>query len=90
MANNIRAIYENGYLRLLEPLELPEGSTVNINILSDKEQAQLVLKDILVHDDTVELDEHLDEETLIREVQQGLRGTRSLSDIIIEERGEQL
>ena len=86
MANNIRAIYENGYLRLLEPLELPEGSTVNINILSDKEQAQLVLKDILVHDDTVELDEHLDEEKLTREVQQGLRGKKSLSEIIIMQR----
>ncbi len=90
MSNNIRAVYENGHLRLLDPVKLQEGETVNINILSDREQAQSVLYDILVHDDTDELDETLDEEALTREVQEGFRGTRSLSEIIVEERGDQL
>jgi len=33
MSQNIQAIYENGILRPLQPLDLPEGSIVWIEIL---------------------------------------------------------
>jgi len=33
MIQNIRAIYENGILRPLQPLDLPEGSIVWIEII---------------------------------------------------------
>ena len=35
MSQNIQAIYENGILRPLQPLDLPENETVNITVLDE-------------------------------------------------------
>jgi len=35
MSQNIRAVYENGILRPLQPLDLPENETVNITVLDE-------------------------------------------------------
>ena len=35
MSQNIQAIYENGILRPLQPLDLPENKTVNITVLDE-------------------------------------------------------
>ncbi len=81
----VRAVYRAGNLRLLEPLNLPEGEEVSVVILSDDERAREALRDILVDPDTLPLVEG-DEEELMRLVADALRGQPSLSDLIIEER----
>ncbi len=35
MSQNIQAIYENGILRPLQPLDLPENETINITVLDE-------------------------------------------------------
>ncbi len=35
MSQNIQAVYENGILRPLQPLDLPENETVNITVLDE-------------------------------------------------------
>ena len=35
MSQNIQAVYENGILRPLQPLDLPENKTVNISVLDE-------------------------------------------------------
>ena len=35
MSQNIQAVYENGILRPLQPLDLPENKTVNITVLDE-------------------------------------------------------
>ena len=42
----IRAVYTNGQLRLLDPVDLSEGQTVNIAILPENEQAALSIDEV--------------------------------------------
>ena len=37
---HVKAIYQNGTLKLLEPLTLPEGSTVDVSVQSTTERKQ--------------------------------------------------
>lgn len=37
MTTNLKAIYENGVLRLKEPLPLPEGAQVDITVTSQED-----------------------------------------------------
>jgi predicted DNA-binding antitoxin AbrB/MazE fold protein len=37
MTTNLKAIYENGVLRLEEPLSLPEGTQVDVTVTSPEE-----------------------------------------------------
>jgi predicted DNA-binding antitoxin AbrB/MazE fold protein len=37
MMNDVPAIYENGYLRLLEPVDLAEGELVMVTIILESE-----------------------------------------------------
>ncbi len=46
MSQNIQAIYENGILRPLQPLDLPEGSIVWIEIIKILGDSTDSLKDI--------------------------------------------
>jgi predicted DNA-binding antitoxin AbrB/MazE fold protein len=80
----IRAIYSDGQLRLLEPVDLTEGQEIQLMILSDDERVLAALGDLLVEipDQTGELDE----DALLREIEEGFRGQPPLSDTIIEER----
>lgn len=45
MNQNIRAIYENGILRPLQPLDLPEGSIVWIEIIEILGDSKDFIKD---------------------------------------------
>ncbi|HYO88440.1 MAG TPA: antitoxin family protein [Candidatus Limnocylindrales bacterium] len=81
----IRAIYRAGNLRLLEPVNLPEGEEVSLVILSDDDRARAALRDILVDPETIPLVEG-DADELMRLVADALQGQPSLSDILIEER----
>lgn len=46
MSQNIQAIYENGVLRPLQPLDLPEGSIVWIEIIKILGDSADFIKDI--------------------------------------------
>jgi predicted DNA-binding antitoxin AbrB/MazE fold protein len=81
MSQPIRAVYNNGQLRLLDPVNLSEGEQIQLMILSDKERVDAALGDLLV-----EIPEP--EDAFAREIEEGFRGQSPLSDTIIEERRE--
>lgn len=85
----VRAIYKDGQLHLLDRVSLNEGQQVNIAILSNRDRIRAILKD-QVDEANEDMMDDLDLERLRREVEEGFKGVRSLSEIIIEERGEQL
>lgn len=85
----IRAVYEHGQLRLLDRVDLQEGQQVHIEIMSERE-AILAALDDLIMPQSDEILENIDEEALMNEIKQAFRGTRPLSEIIIEERDHQL
>ena len=87
MVQSIRAIYENGQLRLLDPVDLTEGQQVSIAFVSDRERTQAALSDLLVHRDE-SLADDLDESALLREIESAFQGQPSLSETIIQERRE--
>lgn len=78
----IRAVYNDGQLRLLDPVELSEGEEIQLMILSDEERVIAALGDLLVK--VPDPADNVDEEALAREVEEGFR--TPLSDAIIEER----
>ena len=45
MIENIQAIYKNGVLRPLQPLDLPENKTVNITVLDEVSNAEEIHRD---------------------------------------------
>lgn len=86
MAQTIRAVYEEGHLRPLDPINLQEGEEVQVTILSERERVRAALGDLLVeHTDMPEDD--IDEEALMRRIDAELKGV-TVSDAIIEERRE--
>lgn len=87
MSQPLRAIYKNGQLRLLDPVNLAEGEEVHLMILSDEERARAALSDLLVNiPDTT--DDALDEDALAHEIEADFRGQPPLSETIMEERRE--
>ena len=82
----IRAIFQNGSLHLLDPVELTEGEEVQVTILSERERLRAALGNLLVP--IAEVDDDVDEEALMREVEEGFRGKPPLSETIIQERNE--
>jgi predicted DNA-binding antitoxin AbrB/MazE fold protein len=75
MSQPRRAVYKNGQLWLLDPVQLTEG----------QERVRAALGDLVVPCAAPAEDE-VDEEALAREVEEGFRGQRPLSDTILEER----
>lgn len=89
MAAPIRAVYENGKLSLLGPVDLSEGQEITIMILSDRERVKAALGDILAPAPTLGVDEaDIDEEALLEELDRVSEGMPPVSEIIIEERHE--
>jgi predicted DNA-binding antitoxin AbrB/MazE fold protein len=90
--NAIRAIYENGKLRLLDPVELAEGQQVEIvlHLKTEKELIREALKDLPIRwsDPNAYADDDVDEEALMREIDETFSGDPPLSQYIIEDRGE--
>jgi predicted DNA-binding antitoxin AbrB/MazE fold protein len=97
----VRAIYENGMLRLLDPVQLREGEQVEVvvQMLEDsaheshraKLRAALADMDIQWSTPDISVDDELgnvDEEALLSQIQEELSGSKPLSEIIIEDRRE--
>lgn len=91
MALKIRAVYENGRIKLLDPVELHEGQqlTISVEPVSDDEAIRIALGDLVQWpDSTYDEDAWVEQEA--QAIEDAFRGLRPLSEIIIEERGEQL
>jgi len=96
MAEVVKAVYERGLLRPLEPLELQEQQTVRIQVLPDEvtdEEAQVVR--ILIAAGLLQAvpaqrlsSPPSKEERLALAEQWGRLPGKPLSEIVIEERGE--
>ena len=86
MSQPVRAVYQNGQIHLLEPVDLVEGQEIQLLILSDRERVLSALGDLVV--DVAPNADVIDEEALLQEIREAFGGELSLSDIIIEERRE--
>lgn len=82
----VRAIYQDGQLRLLDPVDLAEGQEVHLVIMSEVERVRAALADLLVSMPPLD-DDEFDEAALQRELDEWPSGV-TLSDVIIEERNE--
>ena len=87
MAESIRAIYENGNLRPLVPVDLVEGQEVQITIVPTEDRVLAALGDLVVDYSPVDLVE-VDEEALQREIDAAYQDIPPVSNAIIEERRE--
>ncbi len=85
MTAPLRAIYKNGQLHLLDPVDLAEDQEVKLVILDERAMVRAALGDLVT--DMPSDDRHIDEVALAEEVEAGFAGT-TLSDIMIEERRE--
>jgi predicted DNA-binding antitoxin AbrB/MazE fold protein len=87
MALKIRAIYENGQIKLLDPVELHEGQqlTVNVEQVSEQDAVRAALGNLIRPSNP---DDNRDAwvEELAEEIAQELSKGRSLTEILIEER----
>lgn len=83
----LRAIYREGQLHLLDPVDLTEGQEIQLRILSEEERVLDALRDLLVAIPEPS-GENIDENALAREIEEGFRGQAPLSDTIIQERRE--
>jgi predicted DNA-binding antitoxin AbrB/MazE fold protein len=85
----IRAVYENGQFRPLEPVDLPEGQEATVTI--DVQQERDTLKQLF--GDRVEWSDPNDDrnawvEEMAAEIDRAFQGEPPLSEIIIQDRGE--
>lgn len=85
MTAPLRAVYKDGYLRLIDPIHLQDNQEVKIVILDEHALVRAALGD-LVTDAPVDPIE-IDEATLTEIVEAGFFHT-TLSDIILEERNQ--
>jgi predicted DNA-binding antitoxin AbrB/MazE fold protein len=85
MSQPIRAVYRDGQLRLLDPVALSEGQEIQLVILSEEDRVSAALGDLLVSLPDL-IAEDIDEEALLRDIENDFRGQRPLSETIIEER----
>jgi predicted DNA-binding antitoxin AbrB/MazE fold protein len=87
MSQPVRAIYTEGRLQLLDPVDLIEGQEIALTILSDAERVRVALGDLRV--EMANLPNHdVDETTLAREVEEAFHGQLPLSEAVIQERRE--
>lgn len=87
MSHPVRAIYTEGRLHLLDPVDLTEGQEIALTILSDADRVRVALGDLRV--EMTSLSEHdVDETALAREVEEAFRGQPPLSEAVIQERRE--
>ena len=87
MSQPVRAIYSEGQLQLLDPVDLTEGQEIALTILSDAERVRIALGDLRAATASITRDD-VDEAALAREVEDGFRGQPPLSEAIIQERHE--
>ncbi|MGH2350914.1 MAG: antitoxin family protein [Chloroflexota bacterium] len=85
LSQPIRAIYEDGQLRPLDPVNLVEGQEVELVMLSGEDRVRSALADLLVEPPDPS-GEDTDEDALAQEVEEGFRGQPPLSESLVEER----
>ena len=86
MSQPIRAVYNDGRLRLLDEVDLAEGQHVHLRILTEQERVDAALGDLLVKMPEPPGAEEIDEAALREEVRDAFRGLPPLSEDIIAER----
>ena len=87
MMQSVRAVYKDGLLRLLDPVDLVDGQEVSITIMSERDRVRAALGDLLAQLPDPTRDD-IDENELMREIEAGFRGQPPLSETIIAERHE--
>ena len=87
MAQLIRAIYEQGLLRPLDPVNLTDGQEIRLALLSEREQIRFALADLLAPPGATLL-APINEGALAARLDVDLAGSVSVSDAILEERRE--
>ena len=88
MAQAVRAVYEDGRLRVLDPVTLAEGEQVQVMILREQERTRAALGD-LVADPARETGDAVDEPGLQGEIDAALAtmaGRVPVSEAILQER----
>lgn len=87
MALKIRAVYEDGQIKLLDPIELQEGQhlTISVETVNQEETIRAALGDLVQWPDA-NYDEDAWVEAHADDLAQRLSKGRSLSAIIAEER----
>jgi predicted DNA-binding antitoxin AbrB/MazE fold protein len=89
MAFAVRAVYENGQLRLLDPVDLQEGQevTVSIDAFNEREHLKQILGDLVRWADPSDnTDAWVEAEA--EAIDRAFQGTPPLSTYIIEDRGD--
>ncbi len=81
----VRAVYEDGRLYVLDPVNLAEGEQVRLMILSERERTRAALGDLLVEPEP-DTGDAVDEAGLLAEIDAALQGRVPLSETIIQER----
>ncbi len=84
---SIRAIYRDGYLQLLDLVDLREGQEVQLQIMSDESSlVRTALSDVMVQTEQEDTStSELNETALQGEIDKATQGI-TLSDLIIDER----
>jgi len=85
VAQAVRAVYEAGQLRVLDPVNLAEGQQVQLMILSEQERARAALADLVVPSEA-DTGDSADDAELVVEIDATLRGQVSVSEAIMQER----
>lgn len=88
MAQAVRAVYENGRLRVLDPVTLAEGEQVQVLILRAQERTRAALGDLLV-EPAPDTGDAVDEAGLLADIDAALAsvpGQTPVSEAIIQER----
>jgi predicted DNA-binding antitoxin AbrB/MazE fold protein len=81
---SVRAVYHQGHLQLLDPVNLAEGQQVHIQIVEAEKPLKALIADMLMPFEGIASE--IDEAGLLNELDQQLKGKRPLSEIIIEDR----
>lgn len=87
MVTPIRAVYEDGKLRPLEPVDLAEGQEVSIAILPAEDPVRAALGDLVIVYSDIDLPD-INEDALQREIDEACKGIPPASEAIIKERRE--
>ena len=88
MGQAVRAIYEHGQLRLLDPVDLTEGQEIGLIIVIDEDNVDDVLGELLIPSNAKSDLTDADDAKLEAELDALTRGAPPVSDTIIKERNE--
>lgn len=83
---SVRAVYHNGQLHLLDPVDLNDGEEILLQIVPKRPSVRELIGDMLATVEQKDADTDIDEAAILSELAEVLKGQRPLSEIIIEER----